>query len=63
MPEEKRKTRTSVAAVNRYNAKTYDVLSVRIPKDLAAAFKEKCTQNGDSQAGVVKQAIEAYLAK
>ena len=63
MPEEKRKTRTSVAAVNRYNTKTYDVLSVRIPKELASAFKQKCSEKGDSQASVVKKAIEAYLTE
>lgn len=61
MPEEKRKTHTSTAVKNRYNAKTYDVLSVRLPKDLVAAFKEKCASQGVSQAGVVKQAIEAFL--
>lgn len=61
MAEDKRKSRTSVAAVNRYNAKTYDVVSVRIPKDLAAAFRAKCAEQGDSQAGIIKQAIEAYL--
>ena len=57
----KRKTHTSSVVKQRYNEKVYDVISVRIPKELAGSFKEKCSQNGDSQAGVIKKAIEDYL--
>lgn len=63
MPEEKRKTHTSTAVKQRYNTKTYDVISVRIPKDLAAAFKEKSAAEGISQASIIKAAIEDYLSK
>lgn len=56
-----RKHTTSAAVRDRYNAKTYDVISVRIPKELAAQFKEKCQLTGDSQAGIIKKAIEEYL--
>ncbi len=63
MPEEKRKTHTSTAVKQKYNEKTYDVISIRIPKDLAAAFKEKCAAEGVSQAGIIKVAIEEYLSK
>ncbi len=63
MPEEKRKTHTSTAVKQKYNTKTYDVIAVRIPKDLAAAFKEKSAAEGISQASIIKAAIEAYLAK
>ena len=63
MPEEKRKTHTSTAVKQKYNTKTYDVISVRIPKDLAAAFKEKSAAEGISQASIIKAAIEEYLAK
>ena len=59
--EKKRKTTTSTAVKQRYNAKTYDVISVRLPKKTAAAFKEKCAQRGDAQAQIFKKAIEAYL--
>ena len=59
--EKKRKTTTSSAVKQRYNEKVYDVISVRIPKDLAARFKEKCQMMGDSQARIVKKAIEEYL--
>ncbi len=61
-PEVKaRKTTTSTAVKQRYLDKAYDVISVRVPKDLAARFKEKCQQTGDSQAGIIKKAIEEYL--
>ena len=63
MPEEKKKPRTSSAVKQKYNAKTYDVISIRIPKDMAAAFKEKCATEGVSQAGIIKAAIEEFLAQ
>ena len=56
-----RRTKTSSAVKQRYNEKVYDVISVRIPKELAAQFKEKCQLTGDSQAGIIKKAIEEYL--
>ena len=49
MAEEKRKTKTSTAVKSRYNQKAYDVISVRVPKDLAAAFREKCDAEGAVQ--------------
>ena len=63
MPEEKRKTRTSIAAVDRYNKKTYDMVSVRLPKETVTAFKEKCAAEGVSQAQVIKKAIIEYLGE
>ena len=39
MAEEKRKTKTSTAVKQRYIDKTYDIISARVPKELAAAFK------------------------
>ena len=42
MAETRRKTKTSTEVKSRYNQKTYDVISVRVPKELAAAFREKC---------------------
>ena len=41
MAEAKRKTKTSTAVKTRYNEKVYDNISARVPKELAAAFKEK----------------------
>lgn len=57
-----RKTKTSTAVKQRYNEKVYDVISVRVPKELAAAFKAKCAETGTPQAQVIKQAISDFLA-
>lgn len=61
MAGEKRKTKTSTEVKRRYNAKTYTVISASVPKELAAAFKEKCAAEGVPQAQVIKQAIQAFL--
>jgi peroxiredoxin len=63
METQKRKTKTSSAVKNRYNAKTYDRVIACVPKDLAAAFKAKCVAEGVSQAQIVKKAIEEFLAQ
>ena len=62
MAETKRKTKTSTAAKTRYNEKTYDIISVRVPKDTAAAFKAKCAAEGVPQAQIIKKAIENFLS-
>lgn len=59
--EQKRKTKTSSAVKNRYNNKVYDSITVRVPKAMAAAFKEKCTATGTPQAQIIKRAIEEFL--
>lgn len=57
----KRKTRTSSTVKDRYNKKTYDNISVRVPKDMSAAFKTKCAAEGISQAQIIKKAIEEFI--
>lgn len=57
IPESNRK------AIRKYDAEHYTMLSVRIPKELLRQFKEKCAASGDSQAKIIKEAIEAYLNK
>ncbi len=59
--ETKRKTKTSSAVKQRYNEKVYDAITVRVPKELAAAFKAECAARGVSQAQVIKAAMEAFL--
>lgn len=59
--EAKRKTTTSTEVKARYNQKVYDVISIRVPKDMAAAFKEKCAAKNTPQAQVIKKAIEDFL--
>lgn len=56
-----RKSRTSTEVKTRYNNKTYDVISVRVPKEMAAAFKQKCVETGIPQAQIVKNAIADFL--
>lgn len=56
-----RKSRTSTEVKTRYNNKTYDVISVRVPKEMAAAFKQKCSETGIPQAQIVKKAIAGFL--
>lgn len=63
MEEAKRKTKTSTAVKQRYNEKVYDVISVRIPKEAAAAFREKCSAEGVPQAQIIKKAIEEFLSR
>lgn len=62
MAETKRKTKTSSEVKQRYNQKVYDSISIRVPKDLAAAFKAQCAAEGISQAQVMKEAMEAFLS-
>lgn len=57
-----RKSRTSTEVKTRYNNKTYDVISVRVPKEMAAAFKQKCVETGIPQAQIVKNAIADFLS-
>lgn len=57
----KRKTTTSTAVKARYNAKVYDLISVRAPKEQAQAFKAKCAAEGIPQAQIIKKAIEDFL--
>ena len=60
--ENKRKTKTSTQVKAKYNQKAYDVISIRIPKETASAFKNKCAAEGVPQAQVIKQAIADFLA-
>ena len=59
----KRKTKTSTEVKARYNKKAYDIVSVRVPKEMAEAFKAKCIAEDIPQAQIVKQAIEEFLQK
>ena len=61
--EEKRKTHTSTEVKARYNKKVYTAVGYQLPKELVAAFKEKCAAEGISQAQVIKKAMEAFLSE
>lgn len=53
--------KTSSEVKNRYNSKVYSPISVKLPKELVAQFRDACKANGDSQAQIIKEAIEQYL--
>lgn len=59
----KRKTFTSTEVKRRYNDKAYTMLSYRIPKETAVAFKAKCAALGISQAQIIKDAIDDFLKR
>lgn len=61
MEKEKRKTKTSAAAKNRYAAKVYGTVLVKVDKQLVEQFKQKCKEKGVSQAQILKKAMEEYL--
>ncbi len=58
---EKKRSKTSTAVKARYNSKVYDVISIRVPKDMATAFREKCKETKTPQAQVIKDAINAFM--
>lgn len=61
MEQKKRKTKTSSTVKNRYNQKVYDQIAIKVPKELAAAFKAKCAAEGIPQAQIIKKAITDFL--
>ena len=63
MSETKRKTKTSTAVKQRYNQKTYSAVTAYVPKETAAAFKQKCADEGIPQAQIIKKAIEDFLSQ
>lgn len=54
-------SRTSTEVKNRYNDKVYTAVTVRVPKDLAAAFKERCEATGTPQRQVIIEAMERFM--
>ncbi|GHU46836.1 hypothetical protein FACS1894120_4310 [Clostridia bacterium] len=60
---QKRKTHTSSTVKNRYNAKTYDRITVNVKKEVAEKFKKKCEERGEPFSQVFHRAITAYLGE
>lgn len=63
MPETKRKTHTSTQVKQRYNDKVYTAMTFRVHKELAAEFKQICTDNNISQAQIIKDAMAELVEK
>lgn len=55
--EEKRKTKTSQAAVNRYNKKTYKQFAARVKPDLFQRIEDYTTKEGISKPEFLERAI------
>ena len=55
--------KTSSAVKDRYNAKAYDQMTIRLPKGEKARFQEACARRGDSMNSVINEAIRAYMEK
>lgn len=53
--------KTSSKVKDRYNAKAYDELKIRIPKGQKATIEAYAQQNGDSINGVTNKALLAYM--
>ena len=53
--------KVSYEVKKRYEDKTYKMIAARIPIDLAEKFRKVTSQRGDSQAQIIKEAIEKYL--
>ena len=41
----------------------YYIISARVPKDIAVAFKAKCAAESIPQAQIIKKAIEEFLSQ
>lgn len=57
----KKRSKTSNEVKRRYNEANYSVISVRIQKDITEQFRTVTAERGDSQAAIIKKAIEKYL--
>lgn len=57
-----RKTNTSWEVKKRYNDRVYARVSCDLPKETVEKFKDKCNSLGISQASIILEAIEKFLA-
>lgn len=55
--------KTSTKAKNAWMARNYVSIQLRIDKDDGIAFREKCKENGDIQADILRAAVYDYLGK
>ena len=47
---------------NKWDAANMKIVAAKIKKDLAEEFQRVCAENGDTMNGVIKAAIEDYIA-
>ncbi len=63
MEQEKRKTRTSAAVKNRYNAKVYDRINLTVPKGKKDEIKAYADDHHESVNGFINRAIDEAMGK
>lgn len=63
MEETKRKTKTSAAVKNRYNAKAYDRITVCVPKGEKEVFQAYAARNGESLNAFIIRAVRETIEK
>ena len=59
----KRKTTTSTEVKRRYNERVYSRIYLQLPKELVEKFKQKCKDDGVSQASVLQEAISKFIGE
>ena len=50
-------------AKDKYNKKTYDQISIRVPKGERERFKEAADKRGLSLAQLIRKAVELYISE
>lgn len=53
--------KTSLTANKKYQQRVYRNIACRLPKDLVEQFRDLVKMNGDSQAAIIKAAMENYI--
>ena len=57
------KTKTSTAVKNKYNAKTYAQINIKLRKDLVERFEVKLESDRIGKAEFIRDAITNYLGE
>ena len=57
------KTKTSTAVKNKYNAKTYAQINIKLKKELVEKFEAKLEADGIGKAEFIRDAITDYLGE
>lgn len=56
-------SKPTTAVKAKYNAKAYAVISFRVPKVMASAFRTQCEAQGVPQAQIFKRAIQDFMSE
>ena len=56
------KTKTASESVAAYVKKTYNRIETKVPKEVAAEFREKCKAEGTNPNRIINEWIRGYIA-